>query len=61
MKKKRQKKQIEKMTDAEKFVRSVQADDNVAANTYLSKIVQKKCEKRFKNILAAEKNTGKNR
>ena len=61
MKKKNIKKTAAKETDAEKFVRSVQNDDNVTANTYLSKIVQKKCEERFKKILAAEKNADKSK
>ncbi len=43
------------MTDAEKFVNAINKKDNVKAKEYLSKIVQKKCKTRFKQILSAEK------
>ena len=41
--------------DAENFVNAISKEDNVKAKEYLSKIVQKKCKTRFKQILSAEK------
>ena len=43
------------ITDAENFVNAINKKDNIKAKEYLSKIVQKKCKTRFKQILSAEK------
>lgn len=46
------KRQTTEEINAEKFVNAVSAKDNITAKDYLSKIVQSKCEKRFKKILS---------